>query len=203
MRKIVAKKYTYPTGLIIFIVFFILAIFVGFGIFFTYLARQSYLTDVEIYEMDLWMYHQGFDYYPPTKPVEPISKYVWINVGFDLVGIILSGIMVAAFIHDNKGPENVIRYDEEQKTLLVYEGFECHSVPITSIQNIDAKIGHGIIATGRIIIPTVRKTNQIVIEYLNSEGKKRKVISNAIEKVDRVIEIINLLKRKAEKKDPE
>lgn len=196
MRKVIARKYTYSPMLIAFLTLFVVLIFVGFGIYFTYRTRQTYLMQLEDYKLEVWMYQQGFTSYMPKEPVEPIEKYVWTNIGWSFVGLVLGGILVGAFVHDNQGPEEVIKYDEKTNQLIVYQGIEPHNIPVGSIKSVNSNIRAGGVFTGRFFLPILHRTNQIVVKYIDEDGRTRRVTSNGVRDVDIVINNINALKRK-------
>lgn len=198
MIHVIGKKYIAPKAAVVVGLFFLFLVFIGIGIYLSVQEHNLYLAELDLYEIELYNYYQGYTYTKPVEPSDHIWQYFLINGLAVVVGLICCGLLYYAFALEKHTNHDIIIYDDEKQLFGVYKDCSYKEIPVNSITSIERQIIPGGVYTGRIWIPIFHKTSSIVFKY-EDNGRRHSVTSEPVKEPDDVIASIELIRRKAMK----
>ena len=184
MNKVLGKKYVDSKGSVVAlaIVLLLMTLFAGVVIF--GLVHSNYNADLQMYELDLWMFENGYSSSRPTPPSEPLGSYVLIISLTILIGGLLFYLPFAISKSQHSKGDDVVCLDEDKEALRVLSDNDYYSIPLKSIVKIKTE-NMGIIPAGRIMIPYKHSYGKLIIKY-SKNGNTYKVKTNVMKDVEQV-----------------
>ena len=162
MKCVIGERYIAPKAAVVVGLSFLFLAFIGLGVFLSVMAHNTYVSEMDLYEIELFNYQHGYSYIMPTKPTEPIWKYLLYNGLAVVIGAVVCGLLFYSYGLEGKGVKEVIIYDDAKQSISVYKKSKYINIPLKDITNIERLIVPGGVYTGNVYVPIMTPTNNML-----------------------------------------